>query len=194
MFTGIIRNIGTVWRIQREVPWKVTIKAHSVVPLLTRGASICVSGACLTVIECKEDTFTAELSQETLQRTTFQRLQLMEKVNLEPAMILSDRLDGHIVQGHIDGMGKITRVSGSKEKTYVIKPDKDAGSLIVEKGSIAVDGISLTISELFQSGEFSVIVIPLTLSDTTLSEKKSGDKINLEYDILGKYIARYFKL
>jgi len=193
MFTGIIRAIGKVKKIQKGSPWHATIDAAPLAGQLNRGDSVAVSGVCVTVTAHDDEGFSFELSQETIKRSIFRLLKNRDFVNLEPAMTLQTALDGHIVQGHVDGTGKITSITGSKEKRIMIRPDTNPGPLIVDKGSIAVDGVSLTVVDPRRSGEFSVWVIPLTFSETTLGMKRVGDSVNIEYDILGKYVARLHK-
>jgi len=191
MFTGIIRETGIITRIKRGNPWLFTIKAPELAPSIQRGDSISVSGACLTAVSISSDSFDVEVSTETINRTIFSAARSGMYVNLEPAITMSAALDGHIVQGHVDGTGRITRLTGGKQKEIHIKPDTDAGSLIVEKGSVTVDGISLTIAKILPGSAFSIAVIPLTVSDTTLKYRHAGDRINLEYDIIGKYVNRW---
>ncbi len=194
MFTGIIREIGTVQWLRRGDPWILRIQAPRLTPNLKRGDSVAVSGVCLTVVILEKDTFTVEVSRETITRSRFGSLAAGHPVNLEPALTLADGLDGHIVQGHVDETARITRITGGRQKTFWIRPSRNPGALIVEKGSVAVEGVSLTISDLRSAGEFSVSLIPLTLDDTTLGRNRAGDTVNLEYDILGKYVARALKI
>lgn len=191
MFTGIIREIGVITRIKRGNPWIVTIEAPDISGSVSRGDSIAVSGACLTAVAMTDKSFDVDVSRETLSKTTLESWKSGTRVNLEPAITMSAALDGHIVQGHIDGTGKIVRVSGSRQREIWVRPDKDPGALIVSKGSVSIDGISLTIADFRPGGEFSVAVIPLTLSDTTLQYRRAGDRVNLEYDIIGKYVHRW---
>lgn len=188
MFTGIIREVGKIANVRRGTPWKLTIEAPLLSPLLKRGDSICVSGACLTVVAGTARTFDVEVSAETISRTTLSGSRSGMHVNLEPAVTADSKLDGHIVQGHVDGTGRILKLSGRTLKDMVIRPDVKPGPLVVEKGSIAVNGISLTISAVLPSGDFSVALIPLTLQETNLGSMTAGDAVNLEYDIIGKYV------
>lgn len=169
----------------------MTLSAPIIAAAATRGDSISVSGACLTVVDRTETTFDVEISAETIRRTAFRSVRSGVRVNLEPALRMESLMDGHIVQGHVDGTGRIARISGRKEKLFRIRPERNPGPGIVEKGSIAMDGISLTIADVFPGGEFTVAVIPLTLADTTLQFRRAGDILNLEYDILGKYVGRW---
>jgi riboflavin synthase len=156
------------------------------------GDSINVNGACLTVAKIKGQEVELDLSQETLERTVLGELREGDQVNLERALKLSDRLGGHIVTGHIDGIGVI--VDKRKERDFVqlrLKVPVSVSRYVVEKGSIAVDGISLTVNEC-QGEEVQITLIPYTIEKTTLKDKKAGDRVNLEADILGKYVEKLF--
>jgi riboflavin synthase len=194
MFTGIIKEIGTIIEVKRGAPWVVSIEALTLASTLFRGDSFSVSGACLTIIEVKGTKLLVEISKETLKRTTFENLKASDRVNLEPALSLSSKLDGHIVQGHIDGVGTIVHIEGHHEKMMTIKPLQYSEFLIVDKGSIAVDGVSLTVASIDISQAFTVSLIPLTLEETTLGKRRTGDRVNLEYDIIGKYVAQRVKI
>ena len=191
MFTGIVREIGTISRIKRGNPWVMHMKAPVLAPGIKRGDSISVSGACLTAIDVQPDGFVVEVSNETIGRTIFKGAASGMKVNLEPAITMSSALDGHIVQGHVDGVGRVIRLTGSRQKEIWIRPDRDPGPLLVPKGSVTVDGVSLTVADLKPGGEFSVAIIPLTLADTTFQFRRGGDRVNLEYDVIGKYVDRW---
>ena len=191
MFTGIMREIGTITRVRRGTPWRMTVRALRTAAAANRGDSIAVSGVCLTVVDRTDTEFEVEISAETIRRTAFQSVRSGVRVNLEPALRMDSLLDGHIVQGHVDGTGRIIQVTGRTEKVYRIRPDTDPGPLIVEKGSVALDGISLTVADLLPGNEFTVAVIPLTLADTTFADRRAGDILNIEYDILGKYVGRW---
>lgn len=189
MFTGII-----------EV--KSKIKAHDVCDeILTisiekpdeldlkNGQSISVNGTCLTVVDFGGDIFKVELMKETLSKTIF-GINIPKTVNLERAMLPSDRFEGHIVQGHIDGTGEVVAVKKESDTTKLtITYNSEFERLIVSKGSITVDGVSLTVVDV-KEGEFSVSLIPYTLSNTTLSSIDERDMVNLEFDIVGKYITK----
>ena len=194
MFTGIIENKGKVVRVEcqgrvrrlvLEVPLDLTE--------ICLGDSINVNGACLTVAEKKGRMVSVDLSSETLQRTNLTEVREGEEVNLERALRLQDRLGGHIVTGHIDGIGTITeaRRDGDFVQTRV-QTTPSLGRYIVQKGSIAVDGISLTVNE-WVGDEIQLTLIPFTLEKTTLLKKKVGDHVNLEVDILGKYVESLLK-
>jgi riboflavin synthase len=193
MFTGIIKEIGTVIRTRRGNPWSFSINAPETASTAKRGDSICVSGACLTIVKCAGGTFDVDVSEETVRRTIFSGMRSGVKVNLEPALTLQKPLDGHIVQGHVDATGTIRQVTGNKQKLFRIRCKTDPGPLIVEKGSIAINGISLTIANVYPGNEFSVSVIPVTLEATDLKFRSSGDAVNIEYDIIGKYAGAWLK-
>jgi riboflavin synthase len=194
VFTGIIQEIGQIGSIQRREPWMVEIRAPFLAPKLKKGDSIAVSGICLTTVEIDSGRIVVQVTRESRDRSTSQDWKTGSRVNLELARAISERLDGHIVQGHVDGTGRVLRIGGGKSRMMFVKPDTNPGALIVEKGSICIDGVSLTVAALQSAGEFSVALIPLTLAETTLSALKPGTKINLEYDIIGKYVARLVRL
>jgi riboflavin synthase len=188
MFTGIIREIGTIATIRRGNPWRMTIEAPGLSSGIRRGDSISVSGACLTAISSTDSRFDVDMSNETAKRTTFSSARAGKRVNLEPAITLQTALDGHIVQGHVDGTAGIVRITGRTQKIFRFRPNSRAEWPVVEKASIAINGISLTVAEVFPGGDFSVSVIPLTLAETDMQFLVAGDAVNLEYDILGKYV------
>ncbi|HOD35682.1 MAG TPA: riboflavin synthase [Syntrophales bacterium] len=194
MFTGIIQGLGTVRRMTRKGQDAV-MGVETAVPLndLKEGDSIAVNGACLTITSISGQAFTADVSAETLARTNLQSLKVGERVNLEKALRLADFLGGHIVLGHIDGPGRIverTPKAGSIVLGVVV--EEGLGRYIVEKGSIAVDGISLTVNR-FAKDRFYVNIIPHTIENTTLSFKRAGDSVNIETDILGKYVEKLLR-
>jgi len=194
MFTGIIQELGTVRRMTRKGQDAV-MGVETAVPLndLKEGDSIAVNGACLTITSISGQAFTADVSAETLARTNLQSLKVGERVNLEKALRLADFLGGHIVLGHIDGPGRIverTPKAGSIVLGVVV--EEGLGRYIVEKGSIAVDGISLTVNR-FAKDRFYVNIIPHTIENTTLSFKRAGDSVNIETDILGKYVEKLLR-
>ncbi len=195
MFTGIIEEVGNILstnRIGESVRFK--IGAKKVVENLEKGASISVNGACLTVVNFDVDYFEVDAVEETIKRTNLGSLKVANDVNLERARKLSDRIDGHFVQGHIDATGKIIRIipTGISKILFISFPI-DYKIYVVPKGSIAVDGISLTIVDV-QNNIFSVSVIPFTFEHTNLKTKKIGDLVNLEFDIIGKYVVNYLSL
>ena len=191
MFTGIIEEIGKVENIIKNThSFKLIVKCKKVIQDVSVGDSIAVNGACLTVTEFGENSFSADVTSETMRRTAFSLLQIGTEVNLERALLFNGRLGGHIVLGHVDCCGKI--ISERKDENAVhikIETEEKWFKYIIEKGSIAVDGISLTISE--KSGKtFIVTIIPHTGIKTTLLNKKVGDMVNLECDYLGKFVEQ----
>ena len=185
MFTGIVEEVGVVAGVR---DYRLSIRAADVMEGLKLGDSIAVDGACLTVVARGEEVFTVDLSPETFRRTSFAGLREGNGVNLERPLALADRLGGHIVQGHVDGTGRITSsVPEADGAALRIRSPKKLMPYIVEKGFITVDGISLTVVKMGASS-FTVSVIPYTLQHTNLREKSPGDRVNLEADILAKYL------
>ena len=190
MFTGLIENIGTVSSIKRAGGGlKISIYPESVIELQI-GDSVSINGACLTVVETGRD-IAFEVSPETLRNTTIGELKVNDKVNIERALRLSDRLGGHLVTGHIDGIGVIIDKRQEGEYTfYTFEAPPEILKYTVKKGSIAVDGISLTVIGLDMKS-FTVAIIPHTLTATNIGSKGIGDKVNLEVDIIGKYVEKF---
>lgn len=192
MFTGIVEDKGKVVRVEyqgREERLTIGLPRHLTEVQL--GDSINVNGVCLTVVGNKEQAIELDLSQETLQRTVLGELKEGDQVNLERALRLNDRLGGHIVTGHIDGIGVIAEKRKERDLFLLrIKIPESVARYVVQKGSIAVDGVSLTVNE-YQGGEIQMTLIPFTIEKTTLEDKKVGDRINLEADILGKYVEKF---
>ncbi len=192
MFTGLIENIGTVTSLRKKGGGiLLTLKPASAMEVQL-GESVSVNGVCLTVVgNAKETSF--EVSPETLKSTNIGEIRMNEKVNLERALRLTDRLGGHIVTGHVDGVGAIIGKRLSGEYTfYTFESPQDILRYTVIKGSIAVDGISLTVIGLNHKS-FSVAVIPHTLTATNIGDKDIGDRVNLEADIIGKYIEKFVR-
>lgn len=188
MFTGIIEDIGKINSAIRFKDRLVLAVSTKFAKEIKVGESIAVNGACLTVTEVKPPIFKAEVVSETLSRSSLQSLKYGESVNLERAMPASGRFDGHIVQGHVDCRSIITNVSNTGAGFEMeIQIPGDHKKYLTEKGSITVDGVSLTVASL-NDRYFRVAVIPHTLSGTTLSIKKIGDHVNLEFDVLSKYV------
>lgn len=194
MFTGLVEELGIVQKIDRGPnSARLTVRARSVLEGIKLGDSVAVNGVCLTVVDIDHGSFTVEVMAETLKRTNLDNLASGKFVNLERALRLDSRLDGHLVSGHVDGMGTIVH----QEKidialvTTIRAPDEILRYL-VEKGSVAVDGISLTVVSLVDTG-FVVSLIPHTVQNTTLCFKKVGDIVNLEVDIIAKYVERFLK-
>ncbi|NBO35869.1 MAG: riboflavin synthase [Actinobacteria bacterium] len=192
MFTGIVEELGRVAAIQ-ELPdnaIRITIEGPIVLSDANLGDSICVNGVCLTVAEQIGDVFTADVMSETINRTTIGDLLAGSQVNLERPVTLSTRLGGHLVQGHVDAVGTVSAREHSENWDVVtITPPKDLLKYVVEKGSITIDGTSLTVSAVTDS-TFSVSLIPATLEKTTLGIRQIGDRVNLEVDVLAKYVEK----
>ena len=195
MFTGIIEETGRILscRSEREGALLV-IETSTLSAGLKNGDSVAVNGVCLTVIHCDGATFSCQLSTETLQRTNFGSFGAGTPVNLERPVKVGDRFGGHFVLGHVDGVGRLLSASASGDGSNMkFQFPAELERYFVYKGSVAVDGISLTIASL-EKGSFSVAVIPHTLNVTNLKDLKLGDPVNLEVDILGKYFERFFQL
>lgn len=194
MFTGIIEELGDVIEIGREKD-NFNIKiAAKMAPELRIDQSIAHNGICLTVVAIDEGLYTVTAIKETLEKTNLGNLNVGDAVNLERAMILGDRLDGHIVQGHVDQTGickSVTEENGSWVFTFEYDPGMH--NITIEKGSITINGVSLTVvnSKLH---EFSVAIIPHTYHNTTFKNIKKGDRVNLEFDVIGKYVKRLTEL
>lgn len=193
MFTGIVEELGQVEGVDRgETSAQLTLKGPLVTSDAVHGASIAVNGVCLTVVEHDADagTFTVDVMAETLSRTGLGALEPGAPVNLERAMAASSRFGGHIVQGHVDGTATVLeRVPGDRWEVVTFTLPTDLARYVVEKGSITVDGVSLTVSAVTDD-TFSVSLIPTTLALTTLGHRAVGDTVNLEVDVLAKYVER----
>ena len=191
MFTGIIEEIGHVNNVKKGTSSAIlTIQAEKVLEGTHIGDSIAVNGVCLTVTGIYDNTFTADVMHETLNRSSLGALGVKSPVNLERAMLAGGRFGGHIVSGHIDGTGTIRDVRRDGNAVwYTIQAPEPILRLIVEKGSIAIDGISLTVARV-DHVSFSVSIIPHTLQETALAFKRAGDIVNLENDCIGKYVAK----
>jgi riboflavin synthase len=192
MFTGLVGGIGTVARVStRGKVKRITLSVPATFIDLKAGDSLAVSGACLTVVAVKKGEVTLEAVPETLSRTTLAKLRAGTRVNLERAVRVDSRLGGHFVQGHVDGVGKVTAIRrlGETWMVAVSAPGEILAGL-VEKGSVALDGVSLTITEVGGDG-FGVVLVPHTLKNTTLGSWKKGEEVNIEGDILSKYVARH---
>lgn len=191
MFTGIVEELGSIKTVAHSTrSVKLTVKANKILEDMNLGDSIAVSGACLTVVGFTDNEFTADVMPETLKRTALADIRSGDFVNLERALSLNTRLGGHIVSGHVDGVGEI--VSMDKDDNAVIikiKVNESLAKYVIEKGSVTIDGISLTVVKCGNTW-FSVSIIPHTASVTTLAIKKPGDFVNIENDIIGKYVER----
>ena len=187
MFTGIIEESGTV----EMAGTRLEINCSHVLSDLTLGASIAVNGVCLTAVEIRADGFSADLAPETLERTNLGDLKPGENVNLERPLTLQTRLSGHIVQGHVDGTGSVEalRALGDGNWELLVQVPRDLDRYLVYKGSITIDGISLTIASV-TDGLVKVAIIPHTWEATNLAGRKPGERVNIECDILAKHVAR----
>ncbi len=192
MFTGIVEEVGAVAATRPAL----TVEARLVAPDCTPGASLAVDGVCLTVIErtplgLGDGVLVAfDLSPETLARTTLGKLEPGDRVNLERPVAVGDRLGGHLVQGHVDGVGVVEDVEDATPgRTISVRLPDGLDRYVVEKGSISVDGISLTVTGV-ESGRFGVALVPHTLDHTTLSDVRPGDEVNLEVDVVARYVER----
>ena len=191
MFTGLVAELGTVQRLARQgSSYHLTVGAKKVLENLKIGDSVAVNGACLTVVRMNDSGFTADVMPETVRLTNIGSLQPGSRVNLERTLRLCDGLDGHIVSGHVEGLGTISaqRPDGIAVVVTIDTP-VELLKYIIKKGSITIDGISLTVTEVTETS-FSVSLIPHTAKETTLGFKKVGDSVNLETDIIGKYVER----
>ena len=192
MFTGIIEGFGAIAAIRSSGQGKrLSIEADFDLSHTKIGDSICVSGACLTAVKISGRRFEVDVSPETLKMTTFGQANVGERVNLERAMRFSDRIDGHLVSGHIDGTGSIRkRETQSNAIIVTIEISETLTRYLIAKGSVAVDGTSLTINT-YDADSFSVSIIPYTAQWTTIGFKNSGDRVNIETDMIGKYVERF---
>ena len=195
MFTGIIEELGIIQEIKKgSKSSKLLIKANKVLENTKIGDSICTNGVCLTVASLKTNSFEADVMAETLRRSNLGDLKVGSKVNLERALSLQSRLGGHIVSGHIDGTGEIISLIKEDNATWVtIKTINNILRYIVLKGSITIDGISLTVAYV-DDKSFKVSIIPHTSQETTLLNKTNGDTVNLECDVISKYVEKLMEL
>lgn len=192
MFTGIVEETGQVISVKKgSRSSRLTIRGDLIFEDIKVGDSIAVNGVCLTVSRFQETSFEADVMRETLERSTLGNLEAKSKVNLERAMPADGRFGGHIVSGHIDGTGRISEMRKDDNAIWVtVEADDNILGYIIEKGSVCIDGISLTIASVGQ-GWFCVSVIPHTADATILGEKQAGDIVNLENDMIGKYIKQF---
>lgn len=192
MFTGIIEGLGTVAKLKSSGRGKrLAVTTDLSLKEMKIGDSIAVNGACLTAVAISANRFEADLSPETLSRTTLNKVKTGDRVNLERALRLSDRLDGHLVSGHIDGIGTLSGREGDENAIIItIAVSEALLRYVIPKGSVAVDGISLTVNTCSHD-RFSVSIIPYTSKLTTLGFKKKGDAVNIEADMIGKYVERF---
>ncbi len=194
MFTGIIEEVGTVKELRKlGGEARVAVSCRQIWEGMEIGDSVAVDGVCLTVVERSPGSFSADISEESLERSNLGDAVRGTEVNLERALTLSSRLGGHIVQGHVDGVGEVKGISGTGQgRVYTFTAPPAVEGYLVEKGSIAVNGISLTVSSL-GPGWFRVAAVPHTVEETNLRGMKTGDRVNLEVDILAKYVRRYME-
>ncbi|GAA4625366.1 riboflavin synthase [Actinoallomurus vinaceus] len=191
MFTGIVEELGEVVALEPAGDSaRLTVRGPLVVSDAVHGASIAVNGVCLTVTDVKDDAFTVDVMKETLDRSSLAGLEPGSPVNLERPVRPTDRLGGHIVQGHVDGVGRIvSREPGDRWEVVTVELPPQLARYVVEKGSITVDGVSLTVVEA-RDDAFTIALIPTTLELTTLGRKGPGDPVNLEVDVVAKYVER----
>jgi riboflavin synthase len=192
MFNGIIEHSGTISRLElTSAGGKVTVHAPTVAPNLAISASIAVNGCCLTVVHRDDENFSADLSAETVAKTSFATLKTGLRVNLEQPLTAGKEFGGHFVLGHVDGTGRVTHLTADGESWwYGIEVPPDLARYVVLKGSITIDGISLTVAR-WHDHIAEIAVIPYTYAHTNIRDRSPGDSVNLEADILGKYIERY---
>lgn len=191
MFTGIIESFGTIHRIESKGEGKVLHIACDLDLTETKiGDSIAVNGACLTAVSLGTHTFSVDMAPETVSRTTFKKMGPGTRVNIERALKLSDRIDGHLVSGHIDGTGTIANIQTRSNAVIIdVTVPTHLAADMIEKGSVAIEGISLTINQCWDTG-FQVSIIPHTAKITTIGYKQPGDEVNIETDMLGKYVRK----
>lgn len=191
MFTGLVEDVGKVYRWQtRKGAGTLTLATKLPLDGMGLGSSIAVNGTCLTVVDKARGRFSVDVSPETLERTSLKRLRRGDLVNLERPLRLSDRLGGHLVTGHVDGVAVVKEIKKQgKFIFFLFQAPASLYPLLVPKGSVAVDGISLTVNEC-KKQRFSVAIIPYTLRHTNLLGRRVGDKVNIETDIIGKYVQR----
>lgn len=194
MFTGIVEDVGTIAGIGKfEGRWEFVIRTAFDPASIREGDSIAVDGVCLTVIRVENDTFGADASLETLSLTTLRDKAAGDRVNLERAMRVDSRFGGHMVLGHVDGIGRIVAITSAGDSTRIeIEVPRELAKYVVKKGSVAVDGISLTVNDQ-SDGRFTLNVIPHSSTKTTIGLKNPGDQVNVEIDIIGRYVERFVK-
>lgn len=194
MFTGIVEQMGTVVEVSENETGRRMLLSGSGLEGIPVGASISVNGVCLTAVAVEDGTVALDVIPETLQRSNLGALTSDARVNLERPMPADGRFDGHIVQGHVDGVGEVTRVETdlSGGVLMTVNVPEDLRHYLVEKGSVTIDGVSLTVAAITDDG-FTVALIPHTLEVTTLGLRKPGDDVNLEMDVLAKYVERLLK-
>jgi riboflavin synthase len=192
MFTGLIEDVGRVKRWEkRKENGRLTLSTNLAVREMALGSSIAVNGACLTIVRKERGGFAVDVSPETLKRTNLRDVHRGDRVNLERPLRLGERLGGHLVTGHVDGIGRIVGLRRAGHfLSFQFKVPASLGRLLVPKGSVAVDGISLTVNECREE-RFSVMIIPFTFEHTNLHRRNLGDRVNIESDIVGKYVKQF---
>lgn len=192
MFTGIIENLGSIREIRSsDQGRRLTIETDFIFTEMKIGDSISVNGACLTVVDIDGKRFKADVSPETLTKTILGGAKIGDRVNLERALRLSDRLDGHLVSGHVDGIGIVAkRKTAGNSMIITVRVQESLSRYIINKGSVAIDGVSLTVNRC-DGNSFDVTIIPHTAENTTISLYKNGDYVNIETDMIGKYVERF---
>lgn len=192
MFTGIVQALGTLTAVEQNEKGSV-LSIHTPADFLNEvkvGDSICVQGVCLTATSITKDEFNADVSYETLQCTTLSEISIQQKLNLELALTLSTRLGGHLVTGHVDGVGQLLELEKQGGATnFTFKAPSEIAKYIARKGSVCIDGISLTVNDVNED-EFKVTIIPHTLENTTISNYEKNSKVNLEVDLVARYVER----
>lgn len=194
MFTGIVEEIGTIKEFSKGENAFLVVECSKILDDVKIGDSIAIDGVCQTVVKFDKTSFAVQVSTETLNVTTLAKFKTGDKVNLERAMTINGRLGGHIVTGHVDGLGKLVNIQ-KKSEFYNLKfgVDNDLMRYIAKKGSVTVNGISLTVAELSQNS-FEIAIIPHTFENTNLNGLKSGDFVNIEVDILAKYVEKFLSI
>ncbi|MCC7265167.1 MAG: riboflavin synthase [Candidatus Latescibacteria bacterium] len=194
MFTGLIEEVGAVRRVQRQGAFqRLEVSARLVLEGTRLGDSININGACQTAVELGADYFAVESVEETLQRTTLGALRPGDPVNLERSVRLQDRLGGHLVLGHVDGVGRISQIETRQREWLVsVEPPAELLRYLAFKGSIAIDGISLTVAQV-EGRAFTAAIIPHTFDQTTLGRRRRGDVVNLEVDVIARYVERLLR-
>lgn len=190
MFTGIIQDIGRVRSIEKNGDWRIVIETNMDLAKTPIGASIACSGVCLTVVEKGNDWFSADVSAETLSKTSIKNWEDGVSINLEPSLQLGDELGGHFVFGHVDGLATLESIEQEGDShRLTIKAPADLIQFIASKGSVSLDGTSLTVNEV-NGDTFGINIVPHTWEKTTLGQKQAGDELNIEIDMLARYVAR----
>jgi riboflavin synthase len=191
MFTGIVQEIGTLQRVSPGAAYKLRIRAKKMLDGIELGDSICINGTCLTVVDFDKESFEVDAMPETIEKTTLKFLQMGSRVNLESSLKVGSKLGGHWVTGHVDGTGKIlAKKSVGNAVEYEISIAPELSRHLIKKGSVAVDGISLTLIEC-EEESFKIGIIPHTFKETVLGDKGVGEFVNLETDVIGKYVYKY---